>query len=76
MVQKKNQLILKRSGGNYEHRRRSFSEESTSPTELVPPVLPLCVLLSRTISLLYQKLLDVSDQLLVICLHVLLFLSF
>lgn len=63
MVQKKknnnNQLILKRSGGNYEHRRRSFSEESTSPTELVPPVLPLCGLLSRTISLLYQKLLDV-----------------
>lgn len=25
-IKKKNQLILKRSGGNYEHRRRSFSE--------------------------------------------------
>lgn len=78
MVQKKKK---KKSADSEEVRRELRTQtplllRSTSPTELVPPVLPLCVLLSRTISLLYQKLLDVSDQLLVICLHVLLFLSF
>lgn len=78
MVQKKKK---KKSADSEEVRQELRTQtplllRSTSPTELVPPVLPLCVLLSRTISLLYQKLLDVSDQLLVICLHVLLFLSF